>query len=229
MEAEAGSHDESPSAESSPTAGCGEEWRQGRGVLRGVRQRTPSPRPLPLRNRFHVFTEEDDVQDGPDHVDSHRAPAFVVGPYVKKGAVVSTPYNQVSALRTIEDLLGTQHINLNTAFQRPMADVFDVNSSGNWSYTATASTYLVPSIMANLALPQGETVRYAAGPFLKPKHSAAYWDKATAGMDFSEADEVDPFKFNQILWKGLTSNKPFKVKDASKAEVPAKAKVVSLK
>ena len=30
---------------------------------------------------------EDDVQDGPDHVDSHRGTAFVVGPYVKKGAV----------------------------------------------------------------------------------------------------------------------------------------------
>jgi hypothetical protein len=174
-----------------------------------------------------VIITEDDVQDGPDSVDSHRAPAFVVGPYVKKGAIVSTPYNQVSALRTIEDLLGTQHINLNTAYQRPMADVFDVNASGTWSYTATASTYLPPALMAGLALPAGEKVRYAAGPFLKSKHNAAYWEKATAGMDFSEADEVDPFKFNQILWKGLTSNKPFKVKDASKA--PAQVKAVSLK
>jgi hypothetical protein len=26
---------------------------------------------------------------------------------------------------------------------------------------------------------------------------------------------VDPLKFNQILWKGLNSNKPFKVKKAS--------------
>jgi hypothetical protein len=38
-------------------------------------------------------------------------PAFVVGPYVKQGGVVvSTPYSQVSALRTIEDLLGTEHL-----------------------------------------------------------------------------------------------------------------------
>jgi hypothetical protein len=176
-----------------------------------------------------IIVTEDDVQDGPDHVDSHRAPAFVVGPYVKKGAVVSTPYNQVSALRTIEDLLGTQHINLNTAFQRPMADVFDISASGTWSYTATASTYLPPALMGKLALAKGEAVRYAAGPFLKPKHNAAYWDKATAGMDFSEADEVDPFKFNQILWKGLNSNKPFKVKDATQAPTPVKAKAVSLK
>jgi len=38
-----------------------------------------------------------------------------VGPYVKQGAVVSTHYSQVNALRTIEDVLGTQHLNLNTA------------------------------------------------------------------------------------------------------------------
>ena len=174
----------------------------------------------PYASNTIIIITEDDVQDGPDHVDSHRGPALVVGPYVKQGAVVSTPYNQVSALRTIEDLLGTQHINLNTAFQRPMADVFDVNASGNWTFTATASTVLKTTTL-NLAQADVGAVRYAAGPDIKPKHSAAYWEKATAGMDFSEADEVDPFKFNQILWKGLNSSKPFKVKDASKTESKA--------
>jgi 6-phosphogluconolactonase (cycloisomerase 2 family) len=180
-----------------------------------------------------VIIIEDDVQDGPDSVDSHRGPAFIVGPYVKKGAVISTPFNQVSALRTIEDLLGTQHINLNTAFQRPMADVFDISGSGNWTYTATAATVLQTTTL-NLAQATGSKVLYAAGPLVKPKRSAAYWEKATAGMDFDEADEVDPFKFNQILWKGLTSNKPFKVKDSAKDAKPAEKtaqadKVASLK
>jgi hypothetical protein len=32
--------------------------------------------------------------DGPDHVDSHRTTAYVAGPYVKKGAVVSAHYSQ---------------------------------------------------------------------------------------------------------------------------------------
>src|SRR5262249_59443530 len=71
-----------------------------------------------------IIVTEDDCQDGPDHVDSHRATAYVVGAYVKRGAVISTHYSQVNALRTIEDLLGTQHLNLNTAFQRPMSEVF---------------------------------------------------------------------------------------------------------
>jgi hypothetical protein len=45
-----------------------------------------------------IFITEDDSQDGPDHVDSHRSTAYVVGPYVKKGAVVSTHYSQVNVL-----------------------------------------------------------------------------------------------------------------------------------
>ena len=96
---------------------------------------------------------EDDVQDGPDHVDSHRGTAFVVGPYVKKGAVISTRYSQVNALRTIEDILGTEHINLNTAFQRPMTDVFDIRSSGKWTYTAEASTVLATTELASATGP----------------------------------------------------------------------------
>jgi hypothetical protein len=45
-------------------------------------------------------------------------------------------------LRTIEDVLGTQHINLNTAFQQPMAAVFDTGQLPAWTFTATASTVL---------------------------------------------------------------------------------------
>jgi len=37
-----------------------------------------------------VVIIEDYCQDGPDHVDSHRSTTYVVGPYVKQGAVVST-------------------------------------------------------------------------------------------------------------------------------------------
>src|SRR5262245_64280244 len=91
------------------------------------------------RSTLFIITE-DDCQDGPDHVDSHRATAYVVGPFVKKNAVVNTRFSQVNALRTIEDVLGTQHINLNTASQRPMADVFDITASHHWSFAAVAST-----------------------------------------------------------------------------------------
>jgi YVTN family beta-propeller protein len=154
-----------------------------------------------------IIITEDDVQDGPDHVDSHRGTAFVVGPYVKQGAVISTRYSQVNALRTIEDILGTEHINLNTAFQPPMEDVFDIRARGNWGYTAEASTVL-SSTMLSLA-ERGKEVKFAAGPALKPQHDAAYWDTVTAGFDFSIADQAPPAQFNRVLWTGLMGGKPY--------------------
>jgi hypothetical protein len=154
-----------------------------------------------------IIIIEDDCQDGPDHVDSHRATAYVVGPYVKQGAVVSTHYSQVNALRTIEDILGTQHLNLNTAFQAPMSDVFDIHSSGDWNFVAKASTVLTSSQLATIS--GGLGIQFAAGLRLKPKHSPAYWAKATAGFDFSDADRVPPAKFNKVLWKGLMGRKPY--------------------
>jgi DNA-binding beta-propeller fold protein YncE len=154
-----------------------------------------------------IIITEDDCQDGPDHVDSHRATTYFVGPYVKRGAVVSTRYSQVNALRTIEDILGTSHINLNTAFQRPMADVFDIGASAAWSYSAEASTVLTSTALAQA--PGGLGVKFAQGAVIKPKHTARYWAKRTAGFDFSDADRVPPARFNKIVWRGLMSGKRY--------------------
>ncbi len=62
----------------------------------------------PYRDSTLIFIVEDDAQDGPDHVDAHRSTAYIVGPYVKKGAVVSSYYTTVSMLRTMEDVLGLE-------------------------------------------------------------------------------------------------------------------------
>ena len=121
--------------------------------------------------------------------------------------MVSTRFSQVNALRTIEDILGTQHINLNTAYQRPMADVFDIHSSGAWTYSAVASTILKTTTLS-LAQPDNR-VRFADGPDIKPRHTAAYWSRATAGFDFSDADLVSPARFNKVLWTGLMGKKPY--------------------
>src|SRR5262249_25481091 len=149
----------------------------------------------------------DDCQDGPDHVDSHRATTYVVGAYVKQGVVVSTHYSQVNVIRTIEDILGTDHLNLNTAFQAPMTDVFDIHSSGRWSYVATASTLL----QGTGVNPQRDNlhVQYGRGPVVKPKHDATYWAKATEPFDFSDADRVPPARFNRVIWKGMMGRKPY--------------------
>jgi hypothetical protein len=155
----------------------------------------------PYAKNTLIFIIEDDSQDGADDVDSHRATTYVVGPYIKQHTVISTRYSQPSVLRTIEDILGTEHINLNTFYTRPMADVFDTNSSGAWTFTAVASTLLKQT---TLALSQNDSkVLFAKGPDLKPTHNAKYWAAKTRGFDFSGEDRVPADLYNKILWEGL--------------------------
>ncbi len=79
-----------------------------------------------------IFVEEDDAQDGVDHVDGHRSPGYVVSPYVKQqvnadgaGAVAdSTFYTQVNMTRTIEQILGLKPMNQNDLVASPMRTLF---------------------------------------------------------------------------------------------------------
>ncbi len=159
----------------------------------------------PYADSTVILITEDDCQDGPDHFDSHRTTAYAVGAYVKQGAVVDTRYSQISMLRTIEDLLGTEHINLNTAYMRPMADVFDPSGSGAWTYTAIAS-----QVLATTTLAQNDNgIRYAEGGPVAPKHDAAYWAKRTRGFDFSGEDRVPVDLYNEVVWEGMMDGAPY--------------------
>jgi len=71
-----------------------------------------------------IFAIEDDPQDGWDHVSGYRTTAFVISPYTKRGAVVSTQYNQTSLLRTMELMLGLPPMNQLDATATPMTDCF---------------------------------------------------------------------------------------------------------
>ena len=148
-----------------------------------------------------IFVIEDDSQDGGDHVDSHRSVAFVIGPYVKQKAVVSTPYTTLSMLRTMEEILGIGNLNLNDSSANAMADAFDLNQK-TWSYTAVPSAMLYNT---QLPLPP----KQSGIEIPRSTHDAAYWAEATKGMDFTVEDRVDPLAFNQILWKGLMGSKAY--------------------
>ena len=71
-----------------------------------------------------ILVVEDDAQNGPDHVDATRTTAFAVGPYVKRGALVSDRYDQLSVLRTIELLLGLRPLNSTEQLAAPMFGIF---------------------------------------------------------------------------------------------------------
>jgi len=148
-----------------------------------------------------IFVVEDDSQDGPDHVDSHRSPAYIAGAYVKQGALVSTQYNTIDFLRTIEMVLGLPPMNLNDALGKPMADVFNTTPR-KWSFTAAPSPALYNT---QLPLPP----RPASLIVPRPTHDAAYWAEVTKGMDFSSADRMDFPAYNRILWTGLMINQPY--------------------
>ena len=72
-----------------------------------------------------IFVVEDDAQNGPDHVDAHRSIGYVLGPWVKRNAVVSTMYSTCSMLRTMELILGLEPMSQFDAAARPMYDVFE--------------------------------------------------------------------------------------------------------
>ena len=79
-----------------------------------------------------IFIEEDDAQNGVDHVDGHRSPGYVVSPYViqvnsDEGTGVvedSTFYTQVNMTRTIEQILGLKPMNQFDLVASPMRTLF---------------------------------------------------------------------------------------------------------
>ena len=132
-----------------------------------------------------VFVVEDDAQNGPDHVDSHRSPAFVISPYVKRHRVDGTMYNTASVLRTIELLLGLRPMTHFDAGARPMTSVFES--------TPDLASYAVekPRIPLDTRNPAG-----APGA------------RASARMNFDEADAIDDDELNDILWVAIRRSAP---------------------
>ena len=155
----------------------------------------------PFADDTLIFVIEDDAQDGGDHVDSHRTVALVVGAYVRQGALVSTQYNTIDFVRTIEEVLGLPPMNLNDALARPMADVFNKTPS-QWTFTAAPSAYLYGTQLPLPARPTGLVVP-------RSTHDAGYWARVTQGMDFSVEDNFNFAAYNRVLWTGLMGDTPY--------------------
>ncbi|MGA2882231.1 MAG: hypothetical protein ABSG13_25035 [Bryobacteraceae bacterium] len=72
-----------------------------------------------------IFLEEDDAQNGVDHVDGHRSPGYIVSPYaVQNGPTDHTYYTQVNMTRTIEQILGLTPMNQYDLVASPMTTAF---------------------------------------------------------------------------------------------------------
>ncbi len=136
-------------------------------------------------NSTAIFVLEDDAQNGPDHVDSHRSPAFVISSYARRRAVDSTMYNTTSMLRTMEYLLGLRPMTQFDAASRPM----------------TASFQGTPDLTPYSA----EKPRVPLDDKNPPNAPGA---AASNRMNFEEADQVDDDELNDILWRAIRRDSP---------------------
>ena len=129
-----------------------------------------------------LFILEDDSQDGPDHVDMHRSPAFVVSAYNRPGALVHEFHNTVSLIRTMELLLGLPPMNQLDASAAPI-DLFREEADLR-PYEA-----LLPEVaFDNLIAPPARDAR------------TAYWMTRTAEQNLARADQADADTLNRIIW-----------------------------
>jgi hypothetical protein len=79
-------------------------------------------------NESAIFIVEDDAQNGPDHVDSHRSVALAISPFVRRQAVDSTLYTTSSVLRTMELILGLPPMSQYDAAATPMYNAFQATA-----------------------------------------------------------------------------------------------------
>ena len=131
-------------------------------------------------NETAVFIIEDDAQNGPDHVDSHRTPAWVVSPWTRRHVVDSNMYTQASVLRTMELMLGLKPMTVFDGGARPLFA----------SFTATANPAAYTLEPARIPL---DTRNPPKGP------GAA----RSLKMNFDVADDIDDDELNAVLWEAI--------------------------
>jgi len=138
----------------------------------------------PVWKESAVFILEDDAQNGPDHVDAHRSPAYVISPYVKRAYIDNTMYTTSGLLRTIELILGLPPMTQYDAAATPMWRMFTNKPD------FTPYNYLGSNINLNEKNPI-KTVNSSAVALLSEK------------FDWSKEDRVPDLVMNEILWQGV--------------------------
>ncbi len=135
-----------------------------------------------------LFVIEDDPQAGWDHVSGYRTTCYVVSPYTKRNQTVSTHYNQVSLVRTMELILGLPPMNQLDAVATPMSDCF----------TDVADLTPFTSVPNRFPLDQ-------INPPAKKVADAILRKDALVSqkLPLDEMDKCPEDLFNRILWRAM--------------------------
>ena len=127
-----------------------------------------------------IFVIEDDAQNGPDHIDSHRTVALVISPYTKRGYVDSAMYQTASMLRTMELLLGLAPMTQYDASATPM--------TASFTDKADLSPYTLLAPRTDLAA---------------KNTGGAFGANQSRKMNLAEYDKADADTLNRILWHSI--------------------------
>ena len=148
-----------------------------------------------------IFVEEDDAQNGVDHVDGHRQPVYVISPYAAapqgpdQGKVIHTTYTAENINRTIENILGMQPLTQFDLVASPMFDAFQD--------TPDLTPYV--HLPAPIPLDQGPGLAGTKTGALSPLQKA--WLEATHEVmkdKITKADAADPNFLNHVTWYSAT-------------------------
>lgn len=135
-----------------------------------------------------LFAIEDDPQAGWDHVSGYRTTCYIVSAYTKRGQTVSTRYNQVSLVRTMELILGLPPMNQMDATASPMTDVFMPTPDFSPFYSVPNS-YPLDTI--------NPPAKKVANPVLRKDAIAS------EKLPLDEADRCPEDLLNRILWRAM--------------------------
>jgi len=141
-----------------------------------------------------IFVTEDDSQGGWDHVSAYRTIGLAISPY-SNNKLISTQYNQVSILRTIEQILGLPPMNIVDATSRLMTDCF----------TTKLNPAVYNKVEANIPLDQ-------MNPSIKTlKGTAKKMALASKNELFNEVDGGKDDLMNRVIWFYSKGNKPYPI------------------
>lgn len=132
-----------------------------------------------------VFVVEDDAQDGPDHVDSHRSPFLLISAW-NRPHVWHRFTNTTDVLATIESILSLEHLSQFDAYARPLRGVF------------ASAPDTTPYVPLTPSVPLGEkNLANAPGA------------RESSQLDFSIEDLADDDRFNRVLWLAIKGDTPY--------------------
>ena len=132
-----------------------------------------------------VFVLEDDAQDGPDHVDSHRSVLLAISAY-NRGGLIHRFVNTTDVFATMEEILSLDKLSKFDYYGRPLREIF------------TNKANLIPYV----ALKPDQPL-YELNPTQGPNA------QASLELNFERVDAAGEDAFNRILWSLIKGPQPY--------------------